>query len=204
MSVPVEQGYDVLQEVPSMETKDRTIGLNLKATELRLGLPGSESPERENGGGLSMLKSLVSGAKRGFSDAIDGGSGKWVLSGNGGSEMGLCKDGNLFSPKAKGGVGSVPECINQQNPLSVSVVKETVPQSPKPLHDNNKPQISAPAAKYSFLLFYFNYVSLFLYVCLCGASLFCVDVVLCCFFFYFACLLMLGLCFIEIFCFVTI
>ncbi|XP_004503453.1 auxin-responsive protein IAA27 [Cicer arietinum] len=147
MSVPVEQGYDVLQEVPSMETKDRTIGLNLKATELRLGLPGSESPERENGGGLSMLKSLVSGAKRGFSDAIDGGSGKWVLSGNGGSEMGLCKDGNLFSPKAKGGVGSVPECINQQNPLSVSVVKETVPQSPKPLHDNNKPQISAPAAK---------------------------------------------------------
>jgi auxin-responsive protein IAA len=93
-----------------------------------------------------MLKSLVSGAKRGFSDAIDGGSGKWVLSGNGGSDVGLCKDGNLFSPKAKGvGVG---ECNNQQNPFSAaSVVKETVPHSPKPLHDN-KPQISsAPSAK---------------------------------------------------------
>jgi auxin-responsive protein IAA len=147
MSVPVEQGYGgCLKEVPSsMETTERNIGLNLKATELRLGLPGSESPERENGG-LSMLKSLVSGAKRGFSDAIDGGSGKWVLSGNGGSDVGLCKDGNLFSPKAKGvGVG---ECNNQQNPFSAaSVVKETVPHSPKPLHDN-KPQISsAPSAK---------------------------------------------------------
>nr|AFK49596.1 unknown [Medicago truncatula] len=138
MSVPVEQGYG---EVPSMETKERSIGLNLKATELRLGLPGSESPERENGG---VLKSLVSGAKRGFSDAItDGGSGKWVLSGNGGSEVGLCKDGNLFSPKAKG----VGECNNQQNPFSASVVvKETVTHSPKPLHDN-RPQVSPPSSK---------------------------------------------------------
>jgi len=53
-------------------------GLNLKATELRLGLPGSESPERDNdllegknAYSLCMLKGLVSGAKRGFSDAID-------------------------------------------------------------------------------------------------------------------------------------
>ena len=30
----------------SMETSEKTKGLNLKATELRLGLPGSESPER--------------------------------------------------------------------------------------------------------------------------------------------------------------
>ncbi|XP_039683117.1 auxin-responsive protein IAA27 isoform X2 [Medicago truncatula] len=53
-------------------------GLNLKATELRLGLPGSESPERDNdlleeknAYSLCMLNSLFSGAKRGFSDAID-------------------------------------------------------------------------------------------------------------------------------------
>ncbi|KAI7754239.1 hypothetical protein M8C21_027759, partial [Ambrosia artemisiifolia] len=39
--------------------------LNLKATELRLGLPGSESPER-----TTNIKTLVSGAKRGFSDTI--------------------------------------------------------------------------------------------------------------------------------------
>ncbi|KAI3810788.1 hypothetical protein L1987_20410 [Smallanthus sonchifolius] len=39
--------------------------LNLKATELRLGLPGSESPERE-----AVNKNLVAGAKRGFSDTV--------------------------------------------------------------------------------------------------------------------------------------
>lgn len=140
MSVPVEQGYGGgggMEQVPNPNT-ERSIGLNLKATELRLGLPGSESPERDDG--VSMLKSLVSGAKRGFSDAIDiGVSGKWVLSGNGGSEMGLSKDGSLFSPKAKGG-GVSPECTNQHSPLPA--VKETVPHSPKPLHDN-KSQISA-------------------------------------------------------------
>ncbi|XP_058732269.1 auxin-responsive protein IAA27-like [Vicia villosa] len=147
MSVPVEQGYGG-GEVPLMETTERNIGLNLKATELRLGLPGSESPERENGG-LSMLKCLVSGAKRGFSDAIDGGSGKWGVSGNGGSDVGLCKDGNLFSPKGKVsgvGVGVGGECNKQQNLFSATVVKETVPHSPKTLHEN-KPQISPPSAK---------------------------------------------------------
>ncbi|OMP06546.1 AUX/IAA protein [Corchorus capsularis] len=69
--------------------------LNLKATELRLGLPGSQSPEREpelcllNSGKLdekplfpllpskdgicsSSQKSVVSGNKRGFSDTMDG------------------------------------------------------------------------------------------------------------------------------------
>lgn len=145
MSVPVEQGYGGGQ-IPLMETTERNIGLNLKATELRLGLPGSESPERENGG-LSMLKCLVSGAKRGFSDAIDGGSGKWGVSVNGGSEAGLCKDGNLFSPKGKvSGVGVAAEGNKQQNLFSATVVKETVPHSPKTLHEN-KPQISPPSAK---------------------------------------------------------
>ncbi|KAI3827225.1 hypothetical protein L1987_01297 [Smallanthus sonchifolius] len=49
---------------------DQNQELNLKATELRLGLPGSESPERNTTGGGGM-KNLVSGAKRGFSDTID-------------------------------------------------------------------------------------------------------------------------------------
>ncbi|KAJ1393530.1 PB1 domain [Sesbania bispinosa] len=160
MSVPLEHGYGGLAEVPSMESSDKftqrtSIGLNLKATELRLGLPGSESPERDgvedkNGfsAPLGMLKSLVSGAKRGFSDAIDGGSGKWVLSGNGGSEVGLGKDGSLFSPRGGSSAANslalaAPDCTNQQTPLAA---KESVSQSPKPLHEK-KPQISAPAAK---------------------------------------------------------
>ncbi|KAF5459011.1 hypothetical protein F2P56_023003 [Juglans regia] len=164
MSVPLEHDYIGLSEAsPSMEGSERSSGgLNLKATELRLGLPGSGSPERENGvvaedrAGypLGMLKSLlvVSGAKRGFSDAIDGGSGKWVFSGSGGSEAELGKGGNLFSPRGvngsgKGGLGGGSECANQNPGLGVPVLKDgVVPQSPKPLQEK-KSQLSAPAAK---------------------------------------------------------
>ncbi|KAF3441903.1 hypothetical protein FNV43_RR15818 [Rhamnella rubrinervis] len=145
--------------VKSSERNSTGTRLNLKATELRLGLPGSESPERDADGGsvgvedknglqLGVLKCLVSGAKRGFSDTIDGASGKWVFSGSGGSEVDLGKGGNLFSPRGlnagKAFAGS--ECNNQPKALSVSTVKDGVPQSPKPLHEK-KPQVSAPAAK---------------------------------------------------------
>lgn len=84
----------------------RAPALNLKETELRLGLPGSQSPEREDGPGLTLglPKSFVSGAKRGFSDAIDG-SGKWGFSGGSGSEVELGKGGNLFSPRGENGGG---------------------------------------------------------------------------------------------------
>ncbi|KAI3785187.1 hypothetical protein L1987_44300 [Smallanthus sonchifolius] len=74
--------------------------LNLKATELRLGLPGSQSPERDVDVDLTSSESLdekqlfpllpskdvicsgsqkifVSGNKRGFSDTID--EGKWMF-----------------------------------------------------------------------------------------------------------------------------
>ena len=160
----VESGHVGLGEVPPMESSEKfSIGLNLKATELRLGLPGSESPERE--APLGMVKSLVcAGAKRGFSDAIDGGSGKWVMSGNGGSELGLGKDGGLFSPRGVGNGGGAAkalpasDCTNKQTPLGV---KESLPQSSKPLHDK-KPQISASAAKYYLLPLA---SSLFLSVC---------------------------------------
>lgn len=151
MSVPLEQGYVGLLEVSAMESSDKfstSGGLNLKATELRLGLPGSESPERDgsveekNGHPLGMVKNLVSGAKRGFSDTIDGGSGKWLLSGNGGSEVGLGKDCGLFSTRGIGASAAKAESANQQ----ISVVKDKVPLPPKPLNEK-KPQISAPAAK---------------------------------------------------------
>lgn len=65
-----------------MSDKNKTSddALNFKATELRLGLPGSESPERVDQRFLT-LKNLcpVSGAKRVFSNAING-SNKWVFS----------------------------------------------------------------------------------------------------------------------------
>ncbi|KAE9588180.1 putative transcription factor interactor and regulator AUX-IAA family [Lupinus albus] len=156
MSVPLVQGY---VEVPVMEKTSEKFSqinktttrscLNLKATELRLGLPGSESPERNENNVMYPLslhnKCLVSGAKRGFSDTIDGGSGKWLLSGNEDSEVGMGKDGNLFSPKcviaAKALVGA--ECSNQQK---VAGVKDKVPHSSKTLNEK-KPQISATAAK---------------------------------------------------------
>ncbi|KAL3526948.1 hypothetical protein ACH5RR_011604 [Cinchona calisaya] len=76
-------------------SKEKKSSLNLKATELRLGLPGSQSPERDSELNLlssekfdekplfpllplkdgicsSSQKTVVSGNKRGFSDTIDG------------------------------------------------------------------------------------------------------------------------------------
>ncbi|KAL1212938.1 Auxin-responsive protein IAA27 [Cardamine amara subsp. amara] len=84
-SVAAEHDYIGLTEFPTMEATMSDItknedGLNFKATELRLGLPGSESPERVDQRFLSIKSSCpVSGAKRVFSDAING-SNKWVFS----------------------------------------------------------------------------------------------------------------------------
>ncbi|KAL3535719.1 hypothetical protein ACH5RR_004180 [Cinchona calisaya] len=161
-----EHDYIGLSEVhPAMENSEKNAKvLNLKATELRLGLPGSESPEREhvgedkNGGYQhGVIKGFVSGAKRGFSDTINGGSsssGKWVFSGTGGSEVDLNKGGGLFSPK---GVNGASKCCgesgNQQSFVGSGVGKELVSQSPKPAQEK-QPQVSAanghsaaPAAK---------------------------------------------------------
>ncbi|KAA8534944.1 hypothetical protein F0562_029947 [Nyssa sinensis] len=153
-----EHDYIGLSEVPSMENSEKisiSSGLNLKATELRLGLPGSESSERDGGHEveeknvfqLGGVKGLVSGAKRGFSDTIDGGSGKWVFSGTGGSEVDLAKSGGLFSPRGVNGGGKSlgvggSESNSQQSGMAPNVVKEVVPPSPKSVPENN-PQISA-------------------------------------------------------------
>ncbi|KAH1048066.1 hypothetical protein J1N35_038850 [Gossypium stocksii] len=89
--------------VESIEDKTRKTSLNLKRTELRLGLPGSHSPDRKvclfgkdlesndtsNGFGVTPLKKLASGAKRGFSYAIDGPNEKWVFP---------CDEKNLVPP----------------------------------------------------------------------------------------------------------
>lgn len=157
MSPPQEHDYIGLSEVSSMEGSDKissasstlsaeddvkSNALNLKETELRLGLPGSESPERKEKSGW-VLKSLVSGAKRGFSDAIDG-SGKWGFSGGSASDVvDLGKGGGLFSPrggsngKAVGGLES-----NGGQQLGPSPGVKDGGSTPKPAQEK-KAQVSA-------------------------------------------------------------
>lgn len=154
MSTPLqEHDYIGVSEIPPMENsenKEKNLGLNLKATELRLGLPGSESPERDIG--HVVMKGLVSGAKRGFCDTIGGGgggSGKWVFSGSGGSEVDLGKNGWFLSPRSVIGGGS--EVGIQLFSVASTSVKEAAPPQPAA---EKKPQVSAangrgsaPAAK---------------------------------------------------------
>ncbi|CAL9179117.1 unnamed protein product, partial [Musa hybrid cultivar] len=110
MSPTLEHDYIGLSEVPSAAVGGGEEGaLNLKATELRLGLPGSVSPDRKDKVGLTLEllpRGFVSGAKRGFSDAIDG-AGKWSFaSGESGSEVDLGKGGGLFSPRGEAVAGA--------------------------------------------------------------------------------------------------
>ncbi|GAV91190.1 AUX_IAA domain-containing protein [Cephalotus follicularis] len=116
---------ELLHSMDKKNNNANSNGLSLKATELRLGLPGTESPVRDGNDPLLSPKSyFVSGSKRGFSDAIDGGSGKWVFSGSAGSES-----VGLFSPRC-GKVVSGSDSVLDGPALKVSV--SVVPQSPKP------------------------------------------------------------------------
>ncbi|GMH03316.1 hypothetical protein Nepgr_005155 [Nepenthes gracilis] len=162
--------YTGLSEVSSMgKTSEKTANakiskrkdLKLKATELRLGLPGSESPEREvvaaavveeNAYPLRILKNLVSGAKRGFTDAIDGGSGKWVLPKNGSSEVDSRKAASaagLFSQRAANVGKSLIEAdsAGQQVGLRSVTVKDVEKQHQSSVnrhgtsHDSSKAQV---------------------------------------------------------------
>jgi auxin-responsive protein IAA len=92
-----ERNYLGLSDCSSVDSCDSTlpslcdekkVNLNLKATELRLGLPGSQSPERDLDFYSTKLdekplfpllpakdgiqKTVVSGNKRGFADTVDG------------------------------------------------------------------------------------------------------------------------------------
>ncbi|KAH7682495.1 AUX/IAA protein [Dioscorea alata] len=119
MTPPLEHDYiglSATMEAPEKVTAgEEGHKLGLKETELRLGPPGSESPERSKGMGLTlglMPKSFVSGAKRGFSDAIDG-AGKWGFAGGAGSEVEVGKGGGLFSPKGEGSGNGVKDGAGQ-------------------------------------------------------------------------------------------
>lgn len=197
MSKPLEHDYiGLASENPSMDKssekisssssasaasstlsseKENVSSLNFKETELRLGLPGSDSlpPERKSGSGVSLfgkdlqnnhnnnnglcsssLKNIVAGAKRGFSDAIDGSSGKWVFSvsnNNGGSEADLGRGVCLFSPR--GGNVARPSLValeastaSEQNiKKEVGIVQEK--KKPQVASATNDQATAPPAAK---------------------------------------------------------
>uniref|UniRef100_A0A1D1YVV6 Auxin-responsive protein n=1 Tax=Anthurium amnicola TaxID=1678845 RepID=A0A1D1YVV6_9ARAE len=136
-------------EIPPMGACEK-LEDNLKETELRLGLPGSESPDRKDKDDavltLGLPKGFVSGAKRGFSDAIDG-SGKWVFTGKDGSEVELGKGGGLFPPMGDGGGGQHALAANSRKD-ACCLVSKAVPQDKKgQTSPGGADRVVAPAAK---------------------------------------------------------
>lgn len=129
-------------------------GLNLKATELRLGLPGSQSPERgeetcpvsstkvdekllfplhpsKDSAFSVSQKTVVSGNKRGFSDAIDGFSEGKFLS-NSGVKAGDTKETSRVQPPK----------------MKDANTQSTVPERPSAVNDaSNRAGSGAPATK---------------------------------------------------------
>ncbi|KAI3937717.1 hypothetical protein MKW92_036359 [Papaver armeniacum] len=167
MSTPLEHDYIGLSSSsPCLEEKKKNNVMNMKETELRLGLPGSESPERNNNEEKSKLYPLELlkgfGGKRGFSEAIDG-SSKWGGFGNG-SDVDLVKreSGGLFSPRNGGGGKTLGVVDNNNNnhtsttqqqcgggggSSSAAAKTEVVPCISKPVQDK-KPQLDhAPPSK---------------------------------------------------------
>ncbi|KAH9690162.1 auxin-responsive protein IAA9 [Citrus sinensis] len=177
-SVIKERNYMGLSDSSSMDSsvvssvsgESSKSSLNLKATELRLGLPGSQSPER--GSELCLLgpaqldekplfplhptsdshypsqKNVVSGNKRGFSDAMDGFlEGKYLSS------------SELLSPRAAPNLGlksgSIQENLGPQTAKGKEMANQKAVQE-RP-HVNNETitnhngsannSSSAPAAK---------------------------------------------------------
>lgn len=158
----MERSSDKISSPPSSALftteNEKNSAYNLKETELRLGLPGSESPERKPGLGISLFgkdleekkngysqnssKNVVSGAKRGFSDTIDVSSEKWVFSVGNGSESDSGKSAVLFSPRGGNGVKLLS---GQESKKDVSVA-----QSSKQVYEKKaeaSEHNSAPAAK---------------------------------------------------------
>ncbi|MCD7453418.1 hypothetical protein HAX54_020834 [Datura stramonium] len=128
MSVPLEHDYIGLSEASLMERSSDKISssssssvLNLKETELRLGLPGTESLGVSLFGkdledkklGRNPLSIFTSRTKRVFSDSIDA-PGKWDLSINCRSEADGGKGDVLFSPKRGNGR---PKPVEGEQPI---------------------------------------------------------------------------------------
>ncbi|XP_028789449.1 auxin-responsive protein IAA27 [Neltuma alba] len=154
--------------------KENSSSLNFKETELRLGPPGSDSPppplERKSGTGISLfgkdlqsnhnntdsnannafcssspLKNNVAGAKRGFSDTIDGieSSGKWSfpVSDKIGSEADLGKGASLFSPRGGNAVKPPPVAAE----ASANSEQKNIKDGGK-AQEKKKPQVTVAAS----------------------------------------------------------
>ncbi|KAG6506553.1 hypothetical protein ZIOFF_031877 [Zingiber officinale] len=156
MSSTVEHDYIGLSERNSSVGGVEGGVLNLKATELRLGLPGSESPHRVEKIGLTLdllPKSFVSGAKRGFSDANDGG-GTWGFAAEGGgSEVNSVKGGGLFSGRGEvasgGSAGQLSGQGNVGKDLAVKAAGQERKVTPKGCGSVGNDSSVAPTANIS-------------------------------------------------------
>ncbi|CAH1422627.1 unnamed protein product [Lactuca virosa] len=145
MSVPLEHDYIGLSDASSLERSSESSNissdsetnnvLNLKATELRLGLPGFAKNSEESATKFAHVKNFMSGAKRGFSDVNIDGPGKWVM--NGGSEADLGKSSSvLFSPR--GGINGGLEKNQVQQSIS--------PSNVQPIEEKKKEHVSRNVA----------------------------------------------------------
>lgn len=181
MTSPLQHDYISLSETHTMERSSEDISscfsstennknnvLNLKQTELRLGLPGSVSPERKHGnevplfgkvlkdtkvGGFCPLQNFLSGAKRGFCDATHG-SEKWALTIDHRSEVpDLVKGSALYSPR-NGNGGLEGNNNNHKSCLHGLSVKEASltttglkPVEEKKTSTTNENTTNTPASK---------------------------------------------------------
>lgn len=127
--------------MPSSISDGRKASLNLKATELRLGLPGSQSPERNqelcllsssqfdekplfplhpSSDGHCLQKTVGSGNKRGFSDAMDGfPEGKFLAN----PEV-----TGMLSPRPSSNLGLKSDCVVENLAAQLTKAKEVANQ----------------------------------------------------------------------------
>nr|DAD40843.1 TPA_asm: hypothetical protein HUJ06_015166 [Nelumbo nucifera] len=196
-----ERNYMGLSDCSSVDSsaisglsEENKSSLNLKATELRLGLPGSQSPERgselcllspgkldekplfpllpsKDGICSSSQKAVVSGNKRGFSDAMDGFSemksavfteGNWMFPAAGSdsettqsvAQGKFHVNPGLLSARSSPNSGVKPVSVKEHSGAYPGMTKEIVPPKPRPANETSHSQIgaanhntSAPAAK---------------------------------------------------------
>ncbi|TKY64465.1 Auxin-responsive protein IAA27 [Spatholobus suberectus] len=157
MSTPLEHDYIGLAEAPSMEKscdkisssvssnlsseEENSSSLNFKETELRLGLPGCESPESKSGAaagislfgkdlqnknnGYSASPTPSKNLKRGFSDAISSSSssGKWIFSASDAATEADLGSASNTSARSNKAVGMVP---HPEKPAQVAATNDHV------------------------------------------------------------------------------
>lgn len=120
-----------------------------KTTPCGLSLFGKDFEDKTNGFSLASAKISVSGAKRGFSDAING-SAKWGISMTGGSNADFANVDSPFTPSAGDAGGKNINTL--QSCLPGATAKEVgAPSAAKPAQDKSaspeKDPGSAPASK---------------------------------------------------------